>query len=236
MPQDKLSAERTSRIHQFLKQGGTKGICAAEVFLDNLHTNPKVDPHVPWYSLMVDHHANEPEFEKATPQRSRALAWYRTGAAGRVWAKGIRIGSNFDEDDQGRLDLSSCTNNNDSTSLVRFSVHGAPRGVATVKAVDVLLQLLDHYSATGSVAGMAVVVGKGGGSGTGNTSGSTPNKTSFESTEPVIKGSMLKLFNERLNPPLDAVVNNKNKGELKVSAKRLQAWFDGEQAKSWQSS
>lgn len=232
MPQDRLRAERTSRIHQFLKQGGTKGICAAEVFLDNLHTNPKVDPQAPWYNLMVDHHANEPEFEKATPQRSRALAWYRTAHAGRVWAKEIRIGRGCDEDDQGRLDLSSCTNTNDSTSLVRFSVHGASRGVATVKAVDVLLQLLGHYSATGSVAGMAVVVGKGGWSGTGNASRST----SFGSTEPVIKGSMLKLFNERLNPPLDAVVNNKNKGQLKVSAKRLQAWFDGEQAKSWQSS
>jgi hypothetical protein len=77
------------------------------------------------------------------------------------------------------------------------------------------------------VLGVAVIVGKGIGSGM-NTGTQLTNQTKFASTVPVLKGAATRLLT-RIN--IEATVDASNSGRLIINNQELLKWFQSNEAK-----
>ena len=81
------------------------------------------------------------------------------------------------------------------------------------------------------VLGVAVIVGKGIGSGM-NTGAQLGSQTKFASTVPVLKGAATRLLT-RLH--IEATVDASNSGRLIINNQELLKWFQSKEAKEWSS-
>lgn len=68
-----LTSARYRRVQMLLTQG-TRGIKAADMLVEKLHTRQLAQANV--YRAIIEHCAGRPDFESA-PHTSRALEWYR---------------------------------------------------------------------------------------------------------------------------------------------------------------
>jgi hypothetical protein len=139
-----------------------------------------------------------------------------------------------------------------SAGTLKIEMHGASRNVAVVKAVDILLQLLEHYETNCVVNNtlpdtLMFICGHGKGSrmgGTARSKGSyagerTTNATKFTTSPagfPVVQTTLRSFFATKMTPQLmstSAATKFAESGNIFVTRERLKAWCESDQARLW---